>query len=498
MTRRIGMKVRVINGLTMGMKALAVLAVMTVMGTLVLRADADRGFLGVDADDEALKRSVVSEGDAEAERREDVGGLDKEDGRVEAEVRQLLDGMRVRGERVIERLEALAEIGKTVDGGVNRVAFSDADIQGREFFVALMKKAGLAVRIDAAGNIIGRREGSAEGLAPIVIGSHLDSVPNGGRYDGALGAVAALECAEVLQETGVTLRHPLEVVIFPDEEGGLIGSRGMIGDLDRKTLQVVSQSGKTIEEGIAAVGGDPERLSEAVRKKDDIAAYLEIHIEQGSILENREIPIGVVEGIVGISRWDITVEGFANHAGTTPMDERRDALLAAAQLIVEVNRVVNSIPGRQVGTVGKIEAEPGAVNVIAEKVVMSLELRDLAPEKITMLFDRIETGAGDIAKRTGTRINIEAIEASPPALTNEKIRGLIGEAAKELGLEFFSMPSGAGHDAQSIAHIAPVGMIFIPSVGGISHSPLEFSRPEDVKNGADVLLRTLFKVDSSF
>ncbi len=414
--------------------------------------------------------------------------------------RQTVQGMvRAKQERIMERLVTLGEIGKTGDGGVSRVAFSAPDIDARTFFIKLLERAGLAVRVDTAGNIIGRREGSLPGLAPLVIGSHLDSVPNGGRYDGALGAVAGLECAEVLKETGLVTKHPVEIVIFPDEEGGLIGSRAMIGDLDARTLGLTSQSGLTIREGISAVGGDPERLGKAVRKKGDIAAYLEIHIEQGSTLEDKEIPIGIVEGIVGIARWDVTIEGQANHAGTTPMNMRRDALLASAQLIAAINRVVTSVPGRQVGTVGRISAEPGAVNVIPGRVVMSLELRDLDSDKIGILYGRIREEAEGIARRTGTKMDFHAVEERTlPALTDERIRGFIEDSAKDLGLAFLRMPSGAGHDAQSIARIAPIGMVFIPSVGGISHSPLEYSRPEDIRNGIDVVLRTLFRLDGAF
>jgi len=379
------------------------------------------------------------------------------------------------------------------------VAFSEADLKGRAFFMNRMEEAGLAVRIDVAGNIVGRREGSVEGVPPIVIGSHLDSVPNGGRYDGALGAAAGLECAAVLEEAGVTLRHSLEVIIFTDEEGGLIGSKALVGELEAKTLEIMTPGGFSVREGIVAAGGDPSRLGEAARRKGDIAAYLEIHIEQGGVLDGKGIPVGIVEGIVGIARWEVVIDGFANHAGTTPMDQRRDALLAAAHLIAAVNRVVTERPGRQVGTVGRIRVEPGAVNVIPGRAEMSLELRDLDADKIHGIFERIKEEAGKIAVNTGTKIGFTAIEERTlPALTDERIRGVIEEAAEELGLASLRMPSGAGHDAQSIARIAPIGMIFIPSAGGISHSPLEFSRPEDVRNGASVLLETLFRIDRIF
>jgi len=406
---------------------------------------------------------------------------------------------KIRPGRVLSVLAELGEIGKTPEGGVGRVAFSDADLEGRAFFRKRMEEAGLAVRIDAAGNIVGRREGSVKGIPPIVIGSHLDSVPNGGRYDGALGAAAGLECAAALQEAGAFLRHPLEIIIFTDEEGGLIGSRALVGELEAEALGIRTQAGISVREGIVAAGGDPSRLGEAARGKGDVAAYLEIHIEQGGVLDGRKVPIGVVEGIVGIARWEVAVDGVANHAGTTPMDRRRDALLAAARLIDAVNRTVTERPGRQVGTVGRIRVEPGAVNVIPGRAEMSLELRDLDADKIRGLFDRIGEEAGKIAAATGTKIGFTAIEErTRPALTDERIRAVIEEAAAGLGLASLRLPSGAGHDAQSIARIAPIGMIFIPSAGGISHSPLEFSRPEDIRDGASVLFETLLRIDRAF
>ena len=407
----------------------------------------------------------------------------------------LQESPRIMAERVMARLEALGRIGRTAEGGVSRPAFSEPDIQGRAYVIGLMKESGLEVRIDPAGNIIGRRAGKDKEAKPIVIGSHLDTVPNGGKYDGALGVIAALECVQALEESGFETRHPIEAVVFVDEEGGLIGSRGMVGELDDQTLELTSPSGKTVREGITALGGNPDQLGGAARAKGDIAAYLELHIEQGGVLDSLGIPIGIVEGIVGIARWDVTVEGSANHAGTTPMDKRRDALLAASRLILAVNRIVTAEPGRQVGTVGRIRAEPGAVNVIPGKVVMSLELRDLSMEKVRSLFGRIRSEAQGIEKETGTSIAFAALEETPPAATDQALRSLIRESAAELGLSALDLPSGAGHDGQSIAKIAPIAMIFIPSAGGISHSPGEFSRPEDIANGTRTLLQTLIKAD---
>jgi N-carbamoyl-L-amino-acid hydrolase len=404
--------------------------------------------------------------------------------------------LRVNGARLNQHLKELSEFGKNPQGGVSRVAYSEADRLGREYVMKLMRDTKLNVSIDAAGNIIGRRRESSETkLRPILIGSHIDSVPEGGNYDGDVGSLGAIEVAQTLAENNIYTEHPLEVVIFQNEEGGLIGSEAMIGVLGEKELDHLSNSGKTIRDGINFIGGDVSKLANVKREKGSIAAYLELHIEQGGTLEAEQIDIGVVEGIVGINQWNVTVEGFANHAGTTAMNNRRDALLAAAKFIEAVNRVVTSMPGRQVGTVGKIQAFPGAPNVIPGKVVLTLELRDLDAAKIQMLYQKIRAEADQIAQAGKVTFDFTELNTNIPAPTDPRIRSLISQSAKELGLTTKEMPSGAGHDAQDMARLAPVGMIFIPSIGGISHSPKEFSRPQDIENGANVLLQTLLKLD---
>jgi len=395
-----------------------------------------------------------------------------------------------------QRIQALGQFGTNREGGVSRVAFSDADISGRNYIKRLMIEAGLSVRVDTAGNIIGRKEGSEEDLPPIMFGSHIDSVPGGGNYDGDVGVIGAIEVAQLMHERGITMRHPIEVVSFTDEEGGLTGSRAMIGKLTDAALDVVSHSGMTIRDGIRHVGGDPNRLDLAARKPGDIAAFVELHIEQGAILDEENIDIGVVEGIVGISWWDVTIEGFANHAGTTPMNRRWDAMVTAAELTLAINRIATELPGRQVATVGKIQAFPGAPNVIPGEVVMSLEIRDLDAVKIQQVFDLISAEAGRIGDARFTPIRFHEIDvASPPAPTDEQMRRIISAAAEELGMSFKLMPSGAGHDAQDLASISPTGMVFVPSLNGISHSPKEFTSAEDMANGASVLLQTILAID---
>jgi beta-ureidopropionase / N-carbamoyl-L-amino-acid hydrolase len=398
--------------------------------------------------------------------------------------------------RIQQHITELSKFGANPQGGVSRIAFSDADIAGREYIKKLMQDAGLVVRVDTAGNIIGRRDGKNAHLPPILIGSHTDSVPGGGNYDGDVGVIGAIEVAQVLKEYNVRLQHPLEVVDFADEEGGTVGSFAMIGHLQPAALDLMTHSGKTIRDGIRAIGGDPDRLAEAARKPGDLAAYVELHIEQGAILDESDIDIGVVEGIVGIRWWDVTIEGVANHAGTTPMNRRHDAMVSAAELALAVNRVATSTPGRQVATVGRIRAEPGAPNVIPGKVVMSLEIRDLDAAKIASVYEAIQSEAQKISETRQTPISFKALEvSSEPAPTDERLRTIIAKAAGSLGLSNKLMPSGAGHDAQEIARIAPTGMIFVPSVGGVSHAPKEFTSPKDMANGANVLLQTVLAID---
>jgi len=414
---------------------------------------------------------------------------------IAVSARQSPPKLRLNGERLNAHLTELARFGKTPEGGTNRVAYSETDLQARLYAMNLMRQAKLEVSIDAAGNIIGRSRGSDATLKPLMIGSHIDSVPAGGSYDGQVGSMGAIEATQTLAENNVRLRHPLEVVLFQNEEGGTIGSAAISRGLTEKDLSIVTNSKKTIREGIKFIGGDPDNLAGAVRKKGDLAGYVELHIEQGGILHKEKINIGVVEGIVGVYWWDVTVEGFANHAGTTPMNQRQDALLAAAKYVDAVNRVVTSMPGRQVGTVGKIQAFPGAFNIVPGKVTTSLGLRDMDATKIQMIFEKIQVEVRQIETVTGTKFDFKPISDSQPAPTDARFRRVIDEAAKQLGLTTKLMPSGAGHDAQEIAALCPIGMIFVPSRDGISHSPREFSRPEDITNGANVLLHTLMRLD---
>lgn len=403
--------------------------------------------------------------------------------------------LRVNGNRLNRQLSELSAFGRT-PGGTNRVAYTEADIAGREYVTGLMREAGLAVRVDTAGNLIGRREGRENGLPVLLFGSHIDSVTDGGNYDGDVGAIGAIEVARTLWEKRVTTRHPIEVVIFQNEEGGTVGSRLMTAGMSDAELDRVARSGKTIREGIALLGGEASRLAEARRKPGDLHCYFELHIEQGGYLDEAGIPIGVVEGIVGIRWFEVTIDGMANHAGTTPMDRRQDAMLAAAKLTVMVNEVVRSMPGRQVGTVGRLVTTPGTVNIIPGRVVLTIDLRDLSTEKLSLLTTRFREEGRRIATQTGTTVEFREMSTNEPALADPRLKQIIAESARGLGLRTIDLPSAAGHDAQEIARIAPVGMIFVPSRAGISHSPREFTQPEQVTNGANVLLHSVLQADA--
>jgi N-carbamoyl-L-amino-acid hydrolase len=402
------------------------------------------------------------------------------------------------------RTEALSLFGRpdggTFESGVSRVAYSDADVAGRKYVMDLMAAARLEPRIDAAGNIMARRAGRDASAAPIVFGSHIDSVPSGGNFDGDLGSLAALGAIEALDRAGHTTRHPLEMVVWSAEEGvafgrGLAGSRIVAGDYAPADL-AATWNGMTRADAIRRIGGAPERIETAIRAKGAHHCYLELHIEQGGTLEARQIPVGVVQGIVSIQRHRAVITGVANHAGTTPMAERQDALLAASRLTLAVQEIVTSRPGRQVGTVGQLAVEPNAPNVIPGRVQLTIELRDLSPELLAALAEEIRIRAAEIGRSSRTTIELTSLGGNPPALASADVQQAIERAASSRGLDAVRLPSGAGHDAQMMAQLGPMGMIFVPSVGGISHSPRELTTWQDCANGANVLLSAILEVDS--
>jgi N-carbamoyl-L-amino-acid hydrolase len=410
---------------------------------------------------------------------------------------------RVDARTLRERIELLSTFGRPAGGtfadGVSRTAYSEADVAGRRYVMSQMRAAGLSPRIDPAGNIFARRDGTSPALAPILFGSHIDSVPNGGNFDGDLGSLSALGVVEALAAAGVRTRHPLEMVVWAHEESfafgrGLACSRIVAGDVKPSDMDEV-WNGLRRADAIRTIGGDPDRILEARREKGSHHCYLELHIEQGGTLERAGVPVGVVEGIVAIDRYDAIITGFANHAGTTPIAERRDALLAASHLTIAVREAATRRPGRQVATVGRIEVTPNSANVIPGLVHLSVEVRDLNPGTLVAMMDDIRARARDIGSTTGTAIEFRELARAAPAVATPEVQTAIERAASSLDLRSTRLPSGAGHDAQMMARLGPMGMIFVPSVGGVSHSPRELTHWEDCARGADVLLRTVLEVD---
>ncbi len=413
------------------------------------------------------------------------------------------DAPRISAARLRQRLEGLSEFGRPPGGcfadGVTRVGYSDADSAARAYLLQLMRSAGLETRLDAAANLIGRRAGRDAGAKPILFGSHVDSVPSGGNFDGALGILAAIEVAQALADQGVTTIHPLEVVVWTNEEGvaygdGLCGSRAAAGEMIAGELDK-AWNGVRKADAIRRLGGNPDRIADARRAPGSIHAYLELHVEQGGVLDRADVPIGIVEGIVGIDRYDCVVRGAANHAGTTPMAHRHDALLAAARLVEAVHEVVTGVPGRQVGTVGRLDVTPNAPNVVPGMVTLTVELRGLAEDTLGRLAGQVKARAAAIAAATGTTIDVEPSSRHRAAPASPEVQAAIGRSAGLLGLAHLSLPSGAGHDAQMMARLGPMGMIFVPSIGGVSHSPRERTSWVDCARGADVLLGTVLEVD---
>ena len=327
----------------------------------------------------------------------------------------------VDGARLNQTMATMKTFGGTAGGGSVRVAYSEENRDALVYLADLMTHAGLETHIDLAGNLVGRKEGSVEGLAPIVSGSHIDTVPNGGHYDGIVGVMSAIEVARTLHDAGRTLRHPLEIIVWSNEEGGKTGSRSFNGSVSAGEMALPSLGTRSLGDGMAFLGGDPQRIADNVREPGSIAGYVELHVEQGAILDRDNIEIGVVEGIVGIKRWNVTVEGFANHAGTTPMNQRQDAMLAAAHLITSINDIITAEPGAQVGTVGRLQASPGAPNVVPGTAVFSLEIRDLSMMKIDVLQARIAESAQQIGKGTGTTVTFEQFYESPAAITDPRL-----------------------------------------------------------------------------
>jgi allantoate deiminase len=354
-----------------------------------------------------------------------------------------------------------------------------------------MQEAGLLVREDAAGNLFGRREGAKRDAPAVLLGSHLDSVRDGGVFDGPLGVLAGIEVARTMEERGVRTRHPVEVVAFTDEEGarfsfGMIGSRALAGRLTQEELLNTDVDGVSIAEAMDACGLDPGRIGGAARPAGSLRAYLELHIEQGRVLEGKRLPVGAVTGIAGPVWLRLVFTGEAGHAGATPMVLRRDALSAAAEVVGIIEEEASSTD-TSVGTVGRISAEPGGINIIPGRAELTLDLRDIDEALRDELERRIVERAGEVCERRGVGLEVRDLQRIPPAPCLEPAMGATVRACEKVAGRAFSLPSGAGHDGMQLSGTCPVGMIFVRSRCGISHGPDEYSTQEDCAAGADAL-----------
>ena len=396
--------------------------------------------------------------------------------------------MRIDRHRLQESMEALGRVGETPAGGLTRLALSDEDRRGRDLLVGWMREAGLRVSVDQMGNIVGQRGGS-EGLAPVMMGSHADSVPTGGKYDGQLGVLCALEAIRALDDHRVKTRHPVGMIVFTNEEGArfqpaMLGSAVMAGKIPLEdAYNARDEDGLRLGDELERIGylGPEPCLPRPFR------AYLELHIEQGPILEEERIPVGVVEGIVAISWSRLTLRGVQDHAGPTPMRIRHDALVAAAEVIRGVREIPRLIGGDMVATVGRLDVRPNITNAIPGRVAMSIDLRDPEDAHLDRALGTLDRVVRDAARREGVDYELEHYWRVPRTPFDPAVVGAVAAAARALGCGHRRILSGAGHDAQYMAAICPTGMVFVPSRGGRSHCEEEFTAMDDIEHGANTL-----------
>jgi N-carbamoyl-L-amino-acid hydrolase len=410
----------------------------------------------------------------------------------------------VSSERLAADLAAMASFTDPEQPGATRRPFTEPYRRARRWLGQQMEAAGLAVRLDATGNLVGRR-GVGPGqkpLPPIVIGSHTDTVLGGGRFDGVIGVLGGLELVRCLQELGIELRHPLELVDFlaeePTEFGiSTVGSRGMVGALKPEYLRQRDRQGRTLAEAILDLGGRPDQIAAEVRRPGSVAAYLEMHIEQGPVLDAQGIPLAAVTGIAGIRRYEVVVEGQASHAGTTPMALRRDALVAASRFVTEIERLFRA-EECAVGTVGYLAISPNMPNVVPGRAELVVEMRSIDPQVIDRLARQVEHLAAVLSAEREIPITAGLLTDAAPVRADPRLLEITTQACRQTARDSLVLPSGAGHDGMQIATIAPIGMIFVPSRQGRSHCPEEWTEIRDIALGVQALLRAVLRVDQLF
>ena len=406
--------------------------------------------------------------------------------------------VRVDIDRLKSDIEALGEIGRDPKGGISRPSFSKADLEARAWLKARIEEAGLEYRRDGAGNIFGRTGGDGKA---VLAGSHIDTVLNGGRFDGAVGVLAALECLRRIRESGIRPAKPLELVSFSDEEGNLVGdflgSRAFMGLLDEAAVRRGRTSfGPPLDEILKATDITIEGILASGKSKPAVEAYIELHIEQGPVLETEEVPIGLVDSIDGKRYWWCSFSGRASHAGTTPLELRRDAFLGLADFALRSTRHVAASHYGSLVTIGRAAVHPGAFSIVPGLAEFALDFRSGSPETLLALDRELRALAEEVASSRGLTFAAKLMDATEPVRTPERLLGLLEEGCGALGYPFLRLPSGAGHDAQILASGCDAGMIFIPCLDGISHSPEENIRWEDLEKGANLLLRTLVRLAS--
>ncbi|WP_181347952.1 Zn-dependent hydrolase [Thalassobacillus sp. CUG 92003] len=412
---------------------------------------------------------------------------------------ELLSGKSARLQQYIEKLATFIDQEKP---GWTRRPFTKEYQHARKWLREQMEELGLTTHVDASSNLIGRWEGKKPDLAPIVLGSHIDTVTGGGRFDGIAGVVGALEVVRVLQTSGKRLDHTLEVIDFTAEEPSeygisTIGSRGLVNNLTTNMLERKGPDGETLSEGIRQAGGLPEHISEEARQIGEVSIYLEMHIEQGPVLEQMDETVGIVTGIVGIHRYRVNVIGQPDHAGTTPMNKRCDALTAASELNLALEAICQEEWEKGVvGTVGRLNVKPNASNVIPGEINLDIDVRSLAIETLEGVMTKLKGKAAAISSSRGVDIKFDCLSQSTPIEVDDKILTLI-EKASQQAVHTHRIPSGAGHDANQMANISPIAMFFIPSKDGKSHCPEEWTDYEDVARGVDCMVQSLFQIDSS-
>jgi N-carbamoyl-L-amino-acid hydrolase len=406
--------------------------------------------------------------------------------------------------RLMRDLNALGRIGIGDHGAVTRLVFSIKELRSRQVLIHLMRQAGLTIRIDAIGNIFGRFDGSDRRAPAVLAGSHLDTVIHGGKYDGPVGVIGALEAVRTIRENKIPVRSPLEVVCFVGEESSrfgfsTLGSSLAAGEVHPHDLtNAVDSQGTKLESVLASLGITRRNLKAMRREPKTLKAYLELHIEQGPILEARRKRIGLVTSIAAPSRFRVVFHGRADHSGTTPMDMRKDALVAAAQLIAFVEKICRKYSsmaqGRVVGTVGAMKIEPGVINAVPGRTELAVDIRGTSAQSKNRVARMVKQQARAIAKQRAIGVEVLTIREEDPVPLDKRLLRVSRELCDEKGLDYEIMPSGAGHDAMQMAKITPAGMIFVPSRRGISHNPLEWTDPADIALGAQLLMETMVRV----